>query len=57
MIYAVKTLKSDIIWVMLFNVVYNFGEIILKHLKTVKQCLMVILIQGIKYALYAFWVP
>ena len=39
MIYVVKTSKSDDIFVMLFNVVYNFGEIFLKHLKTVLQCL------------------
>ena len=39
MIYAVKTLKSDGICVMLFNVVYNFAETFLKHLKTVLQCL------------------
>ena len=39
MIYAVKTLKSDVICVLLFNVVYNFSETFLKHLKTVLQCL------------------
>ena len=39
MIYAVKTLKSDDICIMLFNVVYKFSETFLKHLKTVLQCL------------------
>ena len=39
MIYVVKTLKSDVICVMLFNVVYNFAETFLKYLKTVLQCL------------------
>ena len=39
MVYAVKTSKSDVIGAMLFNVVYNFAETFLKHLKTVLQFL------------------
>ena len=39
MIYAVKTSKDDGICVILFNVVYNFAQKLLKHLKTVWQCL------------------
>ena len=39
MIDAVKTLKSDVICVMMFNIVYNFAETFLKHSKPVLQCL------------------
>ena len=57
MIYAVKTLKSDVICAMLFNVVYNFAETFQNHLKTVLQCLNDDFNTGTKYALYAFGVP
>ena len=57
MIYAVKNVKSDVICVMPFNIVYNFSETLLKHLKSVLQCLNVDFNTGQKYALCAFGVP
>ena len=56
-IYAVKIFKSDVICVILFNIVYNFAETFLKYLKTALQCLNDDFNTDIKYALYAFVVP
>ena len=55
MIYAVNTLKSDFICVMLFNVVYNFAEIFLKHSKTVLQCLNGDFSTGYKICVICVW--
>ena len=55
MIYAVKTLKSDVICLMLFNVVYNFAETFLKHLKTVLQCLNGDFNIGYKICVICIW--
>ena len=55
MIYAVKTLKSDVICVMLFNVAYNFTETFLKHLKTVLQCLNGDFNTGYKICIICVW--
>ena len=57
MIYAVKTLKSDVICVMLFNIVYNFAETFQNHLKTVLQCLNGDFNTGYKIYVICVWVP
>ena len=56
MIYAVKTSKIDVIYVMMFNIFYNFADMVQKLLKSVLQCLNSIL-YSLKYALYLFGVP
>ena len=55
MIYAVKTLKSAVIYVMLFNAVYNFAETFQNHLKTVLQCLNGDFNTGYKICVICVW--
>ena len=55
MIYAVKPSKSNVIRVILFNVVHNFEETFLKHLKTVLQSLNGDFNTGCKICVICVW--